>query len=73
MIRMLQDKREIESVWVTTDNTQGIWRVGHNGITKIEVYPEDSQIGVVTWCAIYNGDVIKYRFDMAGMGVTYKD
>ena len=69
--KLLQDNREIESVWV--NGADGIFTVGHNGITKIEIYPEYNRAGAVAWCAVYQGDAIKWRFDMAGMGVTYKD
>jgi hypothetical protein len=69
---MHQDKREIESVWVATASEEGFWKVGSCGITKIEIYLEDGQMAGVPWCAIYHGDEIKNRFDMAGMGVTYK-
>jgi hypothetical protein len=72
MLDLLRDEREIESVWIATNDQQGCWKVGNNGVTKIEIYAENGQMAYVNWCAIYQGDIIKWRFDMDGMGVTYK-
>jgi len=69
---IVQDKREIESVWVVTNNEEGYWKVGSSGITKIEIYEESGQMAPVPWCAVYKGDDIVCRFDMAGMGVKYR-
>ena len=69
---MYEDEREIESVYVAADDNQGFWKVGSNGVTKIVIYSEPGQRDWVPWCAVYVGEEIKYRFDMAGMGIKYK-
>jgi hypothetical protein len=72
MEKLLHDTREIDSVWVATNSEEGYWKVGLGGVTKIEIYGENGQMAIVNWCAIYQGEKITSRFDMAGMGVTYK-
>ncbi|MFA5208317.1 MAG: hypothetical protein WC428_06770 [Candidatus Paceibacterota bacterium] len=69
---LLHDTREIESVWSVQNDEGSCFKVGNNGVTKIEIYAENGQMAYVNWCAVFQDDVIKWRFDMAGMGVTYK-
>ena len=73
IIRIDEDTREIESVWNVNDSEGNYFRVGVGQVTKIEIYREDGQMSGVPWAAIYQGDSIKWRCDMAGMGITYKE
>lgn len=69
-----EDDREIENVWQAnqSENESSSFKVGRSGVTKILIYRESGQMSAVPWAAIYVGDEIKWRFDMAGWGITYK-
>jgi len=73
MLDIGHDEREVESVWQTNDTEGNYFKVGINGVTKITIYYECGQMAAVAWAAIYQGDFIKWRCDMAGMGITYKE
>jgi hypothetical protein len=66
------ETREIESV--VNDNSKINYAiVGLNGVTKILAYKENGQMSWVPWAAIYKGDFLCQRVDLAGTRVIYKE
>lgn len=47
--------------------------VGVKGVTSIELYRENGQIEYVPWAAIYKGDFLAERVDLAGLRIVYKE
>lgn len=70
MKSILEDKREIEAL--SCDAAQYTWRVGRDGVTKIEAYGENGHMAKVVWFAIWMGDEIKLRMEGTAKCVSYK-
>lgn len=68
MNSMLQDDRPIVDIVHPNGN---MFIVGIFGITKIEIYAEPGQMGVVPWAAIWKGDWLSDRVDIAGWRIHY--
>lgn len=69
LLQIVQDTRPIECI------TQDILtiRVGDGGVTKIVAYPEPGQYNLIPWAAIYKGEFLWKRIDLAGMMVIYRE
>jgi hypothetical protein len=66
--QLIYDDREIAAI-----SGHGFeFIVGQNHVTKIEAYGEAGQCGVVPWAAVYEGENIVFRTDLAGMTIEYK-
>jgi hypothetical protein len=48
-------------------------KVGQDGVTKIVLYNENGQMCYVPWAAIYKGDFLWQRVDLAGMRIIYSE
>ena len=71
MNQILEDAREIQSIWWEPD---GSYSVGVLGTTKIEVYPEAGQFCVTPWFAIWKGSMVVVRVNAASLaGISYKE
>ena len=57
---LLTDKRPILFVADATEGQCGPW-VGHEGVTKIEVYQDFGEGAMVPWFAVWKGDVLAAR------------
>ena len=68
-IGVIDDPRPIECI---TQDILSI-RVGEGGVTKIITYPEAGQGGYVPWAAIFKGEFLWKRVDLAGFMVIYKE
>ena len=68
---MLEDTREIEAV--SCDIAQYTWKIGKDGVTKIECYGENGHMALLAWFAIYVNGVLKVRMDSYAKSVSYKD
>ena len=55
--QLAEDEREIKRLYLENDSM----RVDGERVTKILAYQESGEIGLVTWFAIYKGDVITSR------------
>ncbi len=67
MIKMNEDKRKIWSIF----SGECIYRIGEQGITKIEVYQENGQLSPVNWLAVFREDFLWIRIDSCGWAVSY--
>ena len=64
-----QDNRPIECI---VQDFLSI-RVGEGGVTRIVAYGEAGQMALVPWAAIYKGEFLWKRIDLAGMLIIYKE
>jgi hypothetical protein len=65
---------EIELSMIHCDRSQiTVAQVGRNGVTRIILYKECGQTSWVPWAAIYRGDFLAERVDLAGMRICYKE
>jgi len=63
-----------EILYVSCDMIQqDIYIVGIDGVTKIDLYHENGQMGYVPWLAIYKGDFLYARMDASHMRIVYKE
>lgn len=67
--RMQYDKREIDAI--VKDYSS--YLVGENGVTAIVHYMEPSDMGLINYAAIFNGDFLSARVDLRGWTVVYKE
>ena len=68
MYSMMYDERPIVYIW----SEHRTFRVGEGHVTKIEVYQEPGQMGMVNYAAVYCDDIVKHRVDLTGWGITYE-
>lgn len=64
MNRVMDDTSTIKSAW---GEGQTGATVGMAGVTRIEPYEENGQMAPVTWLAVFRGDTVVARLNMAGM------
>ena len=69
ILPMIQDKREILSIW----DAEGLFKVGLGGVTRIEIYQEKGEMAMVNYAAVFEGDILSNRVDMKGWGITYME
>lgn len=55
------------------DGNGALVKCGVNGVTRIELYNENGQMSYVPWAAVYKGDFLFMRIDLAGKSVKYFD
>ncbi len=67
--QLIYDDRPIEAI---VGNTLTI-RVGEGGVTRIVAYGENGVMGLMPWAAVYKGEFLWKRVDLAGMMVIYKE
>lgn len=48
------------------------YRVGQNGVTKIEAYDENGDMAPTPWLAIFKGEKIVMRIAAANMSIHYE-
>jgi len=58
------DERLIKEIVITCGDGD-YWSIGCLGVTRIVAYQECSQIGTVTWLAVYKGDWLEARVNAA--------
>ena len=68
-ISILKDKRKIKAL--SCDLSRYTWRVGQDGITKIEAYGENGHMAEVIWFAVWAGDEIILRMEGTGKSISY--
>ena len=61
--KIVNDGRSIKSI--TTQGDNAYWCVEYSGVTHITAYSEYSQIGIVTWFAVYESDWLAARVNAA--------
>ncbi len=68
---LTKDERPIQCIaW--DDNNESHWRVGKDGITKIEAYTEHGEMSMVLWLAVYAGGNIIARVPARQVMVIYE-
>jgi len=66
------EERLVEAIYCEFGMAR-IATVGSDGVTKIVLYRENGQMDHVPWAAIYKGDFLWQRVDLAGMRIIYKE
>jgi hypothetical protein len=69
MESVLEDKRNI--VALSCDLAKYTWRVGVDGVTKIEAYGEPGHMAKIPWFAIWINDELSLRMDGTAKTVSY--
>ncbi len=65
---MIEDNRKVANI-----TSESSWfAVGDNGVTEIVIYQEPGQMAMQNYAAIYCGDFLYARVDLAGWKVFYK-
>jgi len=60
MTTIFNDERPIQSITPSIDSRFD-WQVGQCGVTKIEAYRENYNMGSVLWFKIWKGDILTNR------------
>ena len=66
-----EDTRIINSVHQSGDYQTNAFAVGQYGVTKIIVYQEAGEYGMLTFIAVYKGDEIYARLPANGLAIYY--
>ena len=70
-VQMSSDPRPISAIFFPGDDSNW-YQVGGAGVTKIEIYQEPGEMGMVPWIAVYQGTHLWQRIPARFCIVQYR-
>jgi len=58
---LTEDNRPIDLIYLPQAPEEEFYCVGHDGVTRIEVYDDNGQMARVPWLAVFKGEEVAMR------------